>query len=96
MIAALLLRCGSSVINHKKSFGSIGGPGYETPSSAAVGVVTSVRRGARPAFNLSSYLEAFELFKLDEVEGSRPSVRDSAPPKSEKSVKMWMCQLASV
>jgi len=60
IIAILLERWGSSVINQRKSIGSCGGLKL-TPSSLAVGYVIFVLRG-----DLSS-------------------VRDSAPPQSEKS-----------
>jgi hypothetical protein len=49
IIAILLERWGSSVINQRKSFGSCGGLVELTPSSSAVGYGTLVLRGDLPS-----------------------------------------------
>ena len=49
MIAILLVRCGSSVINHRKSDGSWGGPENVVLSSFVAGLGTTVLRGERPS-----------------------------------------------
>jgi len=54
MIAILLERWGSSVINQRKSFGSCRGLVRLTPSSSAVGNGTAVRRGDLPSFRDSA------------------------------------------
>lgn len=49
MIAIRRVLWGSSVINHRKSEGSCGGPMCFFPSSCAVGLGTVVRRADRPS-----------------------------------------------
>lgn len=49
MIAIRRVLCGSSVIIHRNSEGSWGGPGCDFPSSSAVGEVTVVLLGDLPS-----------------------------------------------
>lgn len=49
MIAIRRVLCGSSVIIHRNSEGSWGGPGCDFPSSSAVGEVAVVLLGDLPS-----------------------------------------------
>ena len=71
MIAILRVLCGSSVINHRKSFGSWGAELWTSRLPLFCSSVANTRRGDRVAFRV----------------GTRPSVRDSAPPKRLKSIQ---------